>query len=139
MGTLSHPDQSWEAIQDARANSTKNPAPPTRGTPIVVADAPSEPAAPKPGQPGYAYPPPAKPIPSPEQIMDVLNNMGFSDMQAAAEGLKLQNEALSAENVQLKTRADAAESALKAGRAVRTSTDGVTDAEFEDIAEAHAP
>ena len=137
MNSAPHPDQSWEAIQNARANSTKNPAPPTRGTPIVATDTPPEPSAPKPGQPGWEYKP-MKPLLTPEQLMEALDALGFRDMQAAVEGLRLQNAALLGENARLTSENAALRARADAMRPSERTSEGVTDAEFEDIAEAHA-
>ena len=138
MSATPHPDQSWEAILNARTHSVKNPAPPVSHVPFVGEHDASVPEPPKPGQPGYAYPKQERSL-TPEELVDALKAIGFDDLRSAVEGLRLQNETLREENDQLAARVTAAESALRAARGERTSTDGVTDADFEELPPGHVP
>jgi hypothetical protein len=80
-----------------------------------------------------------KPLLTTEQLMEALDALGFRDMQAAVEGLRLQNETLRGENARLTSENAAMRARAEAMRVERPSSEGVTDAEFEEIAEAHAP
>lgn len=140
MATLEHPDQSWEAIQRARSGATKNPAPP-RGVKYVPenVDLGSQPAKPKYGEPGFEYERPKPPALSREQIFEAMKSAGldFSELKASLDGLMLQNETLRDENVQLRTRAEAAENALRAVRQSETPKEDIAEAEFENVDPSH--